>query len=192
MARDQHVRRTTRGWRWVTQTPRLGERPQGDHRQARVERSDDTPSDRKFLLPEGPSVPGSVPGRNWLGLSGKAVMIESIVVSGSRLLAGVMRRGGRSGRVRRRRPGRRGRRRVAGMGRAGGGGAGGSASPVGSRWSGGWGDSSAWVGPGSGIWVRRGGGGWGGSVVSASPVRSRWSWAWVNSSAWVSPVSVIW
>jgi hypothetical protein len=26
----------------VTQTPRLGERPQGDHRQARVKRSDDT------------------------------------------------------------------------------------------------------------------------------------------------------
>jgi hypothetical protein len=25
-----------------------------------------TPTDRKFLLPEGPSVPGSVPGRNWL------------------------------------------------------------------------------------------------------------------------------
>jgi hypothetical protein len=32
----------SRGWRWVTQTPRLGERPQGDHRQARVRRSDNT------------------------------------------------------------------------------------------------------------------------------------------------------
>jgi hypothetical protein len=24
-----------------------------------------TPTDREFVLPEGPSVPGSVPGRNW-------------------------------------------------------------------------------------------------------------------------------
>src|SRR6478672_11743201 len=29
-------------WRWVSQTPRLGERPQGDHRPTRVKRSDDT------------------------------------------------------------------------------------------------------------------------------------------------------
>ena len=25
-----------------------------------------TPTDREFVLPEGPSVPGSVPGRNWI------------------------------------------------------------------------------------------------------------------------------
>jgi hypothetical protein len=80
MARDQHIRRTTRGWRWVTQTPRLRERPQGDHRQARVERSDlMTATDREFVLPKGPSVPGSVPGRNWRSLVTRALgVVQSV------------------------------------------------------------------------------------------------------------------